>query len=188
MAYRKILEWPNEKLFKKAKRGEDFGEETQNLIKDLIDTCNVSNGAGLAANQIGVLKQVVVIKPRLFQVEEEAFEANDYKSDFLVLINPEVESSGDPAKWRESCLSIPDVSGLVQRSSYVLVNYQNEKGEKKMFEVGWPMAGAIQHECDHLDGYTFNKRMNRMSASLLIKKYQKIRKKKQRELRKSFKR
>ena len=184
---RKIYEWPSSCLSKKAALiSKEELEAAKKIEIDLIDTCNINMGVGLAATQIGISKRIVVIKPSAFGVSD--FAPSKYNEEYLTLINPELSCSESKIKWVEACLSLPMTSGGVERFDSCDVTYLDSDGEKQSFTAKWPFAGGIQHECDHLDGYTFNKRMNRMSASLLIKKYQKIRKKKQRELRKSFKR
>ena len=185
MTYRNVLQWPNSKLFKKAKTVDDFGEKLQSLIKDMVDTCNIDYGAGLAANQIGVLQRVVVLKPKSMGYEE--FEPCNYNKDFIAMINPKIEISGDEIAWIEQCLSLKGVQGKVKRGSNVLVKYQNEFGEQKTLEASWSLSGAIQHECDHLDGVTFNKRMSRPSGSLMLSKLRKIQKKKERQQKKAKK-
>ena len=115
--FRNILVWPNQILRKKSELVNH--EEVQDLIEDLIDTCNVKMGAGLAAPQIGINKQVVVIKPRVFNKENP--DPSKYNPDYMVLINPVLENQGDKIQWKEGCLSLPDIEGKVERSEITLV-------------------------------------------------------------------
>lgn len=141
-------------------------ETVKDLIVDLIDTCNVSMGAGLAAPQIGVNKKVVVIKPSSFGKENT--DPAEYNKDYMVLVNPKIEPQGELIKWKESCLSIPGLNAAVERQEVALVSYTSEKGENKRFIAEWPFSGGLQHECDHLEGKLFIHRMNKRKAAFLL--------------------
>ena len=171
---RKILVWPNAKLKSENLLVEDV-EQEQGLIKDLIDTCNVAMGAGLAAPQIGVNKQVVVIRPKVFGVENP--DPSEYNPEFMVLVNPKLESTGDEVKWKEACLSIPDMDAYIVRQESTLVKYTSEKGESKRLIAEWPFAGGIQHECDHLQGKLFIHRMDKRKAAFLLERWRKKKRK-----------
>ena len=115
--FRKILIWPNQKLRAKNVLVESV-DSVQELIHDLIDTCNVQMGAGLAAPQIGINKQVVVIKPKVFGVENP--DPSEYNPDYMVIINPLLENTGEDIKWKEACLSIPDIDSMVSRRGLII--------------------------------------------------------------------
>ena len=173
--YRKIIIHPNAALRNANEQVEEV-DSVQELIKDLIDTCNVKMGAGLAAPQIGVNKKVVVIKPRIFGKDNP--DPSEYNSDFMVLVNPELENTGDLIEWQEGCLSLPDITGKVKRNETTLVKYTSEKGEVKRLIAEWPFSGGIQHECDHLDGKLFIHRMPKRKAAFLLDR---LRRKKRKE-------
>lgn len=173
--YRKIIIHPNAALRNANEQVEEV-DSVQELIKDLIDTCNVKMGAGLAAPQIGVNKKVVVIKPRVFGKDNP--DPSEYNSDFMVLVNPELENTGDLIEWQEGCLSLPDITGKVERNETTLVKYTSEKGEVKRLIAEWPFSGGIQHECDHLDGKLFIHRMPKRKAAFLMDR---LRRKKRKE-------
>ena len=172
--FRKILIWPNSKLRAQNVLIDDVNNE-QELIKDLIDTCNVAMGAGLAAPQIGVNKQVVVIKPKAFGVDNP--DPSEYNSDYMVLVNPVLENTGDDAKWKEACLSIPGIDSNVIRKETTLVQYLNDKGEEKRFIAEWPFSGGLQHECDHLLGKLFIHRLDKRKAAFLLERWRKKKRK-----------
>ena len=172
--FRKILIWPNQTLRAKNEKIEDV-TVVQGLIKDLIDTCNVAMGAGLAAPQIGKNQQVVVIKPKAFGVTNP--DPSEYNADFMVLINPVLENTGDDMKWKESCLSIPDIDSYIVRKETTLVKYLNEKGEQKRLIAEWPLAGGLQHECDHLEGKLFIHRMEKKKAAFLLERWRRKKRK-----------
>lgn len=163
--FRKVLIHPN-KILRAPNEIVENIEDVQELIKDLIDTCNVQMGAGLAAPQIGVNKQVVVIKPKVFGKENP--DPSEYNPDFMVIVNPQLENTGDMIKWKEGCLSIPDLVGNVERNETTLIKYTSEKGESKRLIAEWPLSGGLQHECDHLLGKLFIHRMDKRKAAFLI--------------------
>ena len=119
MTFRTILEYPNPSLKIPSKSVEKFDDTLEELAKDLIDTCNVAMGVGLAAPQIGVKKRVVVIKPASFNSENP--EPSEYNSEYLVLVNPSLQASGETIKWKEGCLSVPLINSDVERKSEVYI-------------------------------------------------------------------
>ena len=172
--FRKIIIWPNQILRAPNETVTDVNE-VQDLIKDLIDTCNVAMGAGLAAPQIAQNKKVVVIKPKVFGIDNP--DPSKYNSDYMVLINPELENTGDEIKWKEACLSIPDIDSYIMRKETTLVKYLNEKGEQKRLIADWPFAGGLQHECDHLEGKLFIHRMEKKKAAFLLERWRRKKRK-----------
>lgn len=172
--FRKILHWPNKKLREKSLLVENVADEQQ-LIQDLIDTCNVSMGAGLAAPQIGVNKRIVVIKPKSFGIDNP--DPSEYNADYMVLVNPQLESSGNEIKWKEACLSLPNLDGQVVRHETTLLKYKNEQGEDKRLIAEWPFSGGLQHECDHLDGKLFIHRMDKKKAAFLLERWRRKKRK-----------
>ena len=172
--YRNVLVWPNQKLKAKNESVENI-EDVQGLIKDLIDTCNVKMGAGLAAPQIGVNKKVVVIKPSVFGKENP--DPSEYNPDYMVLVNPELDNQGEEIKWKEGCLSLPDIDGAVVRNEMTLIKYTSEKGEEKRLIAEWPFSGGLQHECDHLEGKLFIHRMDKKKAAFLLDRWRRKKRK-----------
>jgi peptide deformylase len=172
--FRKIIIWPNQTLRAPNALVENV-EDVQDLIKDLIDTCNVSMGAGLAAPQIGQNQKVVVIKPKIFGIDNP--DPSEYNPDYMVLVNPVLENTGDDIKWKEACLSIPDIDTYIVRKETTLVKYLNEKGEQKRLIAEWPFAGGLQHECDHLEGKLFIHRMEKRRAAFLLERWRKKKRK-----------
>ena len=121
--------------------------EVQGLIDDLIDTMRRANGAGLAANQIGVLRRVVVI-----EVNDNPRYPYKPRIPLTVAVNPVIEPIDDETvRINEGCLSVP-LRGFVERFVNVKVGYHNRRGERHETVVRGLTAGTWQHECDHLDG------------------------------------
>ena len=181
---KKILIWPAHPLKKISKKVDDIPGAKQ-LVEDLIDTCNVNMGAGLAAPQIGVNERIVVIKPRVFGIENPT--PSSYNSDYMVLINPELENTGEDRKWKEACLSIPGMSSSVVRQETTLLKYQDEEGNVHKMIVEWPFSGGVQHECDHLDGKLYIHRMPKNLSGLHVKNFFDKQKKQARKLKRLLK-
>lgn len=125
-------------LTQKAKRVANVDDSIRNICISMVDTMNVNNGVGLAANQVGILKRIVVIK--------------DGEED-KVMINPEiVEYSQEICDMKEGCLSIPDTFLDIQRPETIKVKYRNMKGKPHFETYSGLTSRIIQHEIDHLDG------------------------------------
>ena len=119
---------------------------------DMIHLMIHSNGMGLAANQIGITK-------RFFAIGHESFDV--FKKP-AIIYNPVLVSADEEQQLaQEGCLSFPGVLLQVSRPKMVMVRYQNNKGEFLLSRLEGIEARCFQHELDHLDGITFNKKANR---------------------------
>ena len=141
MAIRSIRTIGDEVLKKECKAVTEVTDHTLELIEDMFDTMYSAGGVGLAAPQVGIRKQIVVI-----DVED----GNQY-----VLINPVIEEVSGSQTGQEGCLSVPGKAGLVTRPSHVKVRALNEKMEEFVLEADDFLARAICHECDHLHGHLY---------------------------------
>jgi peptide deformylase len=169
--FRKIITYPAKILKEISEPVTDFAK-IKNLAEDLIDTCNVSNGAGLAASQIGESKQILVIKPSAFGLENP--EDNDINKDYLIVINPEIIPQGDDVKrWNEQCLSVPNIDVKVERKENIILKYFNLNGEEQFLKASWPFSAGLQHEYDHLIGKLVLDRCNKKLKSFYVKRYHK---------------
>ncbi len=123
------------------------GPEIQSLIDDLIDTMRHANGAGLAANQIGIARRVVVM-----EVGDNPRYPYKPRIPLTVAINPVIEPLDDElVDINEGCLSVP-VRGVVARHVNIRVRYVDREGVEHDEVKRGLTAGTWQHECDHLDG------------------------------------
>ena len=138
MAVRQIRVIGDEVLNKKCKPVKEMTPRIQQLIDDMFETMYESNGVGLAAPQVGVLKQIVVM-----DVDDE----NQY-----VLINPEIIETSGSQTGPEGCLSVPGKWGIVTRPNVVKVRALNEEMEEFELEGEGLLARAFCHEIDHLSG------------------------------------
>ncbi|MFR4895781.1 MAG: peptide deformylase [Blautia hansenii] len=138
MAIRKIRTEGDSILTKECRKVEKMTPKIQELIEDLFDTMYEAYGVGLAAPQVGVLKQIVVI--------------DTTGEDPLVLINPEIIETSGSQTGDEGCLSVPGMSGTVTRPNHVKVRALDENMEEYILEGEELLARAICHETDHLHG------------------------------------
>ena len=143
MAIRNIRTYGDNCLAKECKPVKEMNRKLQVLIEDMLDTMYEANGVGLAAPQVGILKQVVVI-----DVSPEG-------DSPIILINPEIIETDGSQTGEEGCLSVPGKSGVVTRPNYVKVKALNEEMEEVVYEGTELLARAFCHEIDHLHGVVY---------------------------------
>ncbi len=140
MAVRKILPF-GEPILRKVARPAEINAKTLKYLDDLAETLYVEEGrAGLAAPQIGILRQLIVM---------------DCGEGLIELINPEIMESSGEQEGAEACLSFPGYFGFVKRANYVKVQTLNRRGEMVVLEGEGYLARCMQHEIDHLHGVLF---------------------------------
>jgi peptide deformylase len=131
-------------LRKKAKPVQEFDDALIELVQSMFETMHSANGVGLAANQVGVLKRVIVV---------DISDLEDGKGTKpMVLINPEVVSEEGESSLEEGCLSIPGVRDIVSRSEKVTIRFKDGGFQDTTIEVAGLLGRVIQHEIDHLNG------------------------------------
>ena len=152
MPAREIIIVPHPTLRKKALQVTDFGDETQELIDDMIVTLHEASGAGLAAPQVNEFKKVILCE---FGSDED----EDIPPTLYVTINPKITRfSQELVNGAEGCLSIPGIMGEVERAQEIIVEGQDRYGKPlKMRVTGW-LARIFQHEIDHINGILFTDR------------------------------
>lgn len=164
MAIRTILTFPDPVLRKTAAKVTSFDDELKQLSLDMGETMYDAPGIGLAANQIGVLLQVVVID--ISQTEDE--------KKFITLVNPEISEGDGCVSDEEGCLSVIEYTTNVERFRKIKVNAQDLDGKPLEFEAEERFARVIQHEVDHLHGKLFIDRISSLKRNLYKKKLKKI--------------
>ena len=140
MALRNIRIQGDEVLNKRCREVTEMTPRIRTLIDDMIETMHDSNGVGLAACQVGILKRLVVI---------------DVGEGPIVLINPEIIETDGEQVGDEGCLSLPGKAGLVTRPNYVKVRALDENMVERELEGTELLARAFCHEIDHLDGHMY---------------------------------
>lgn len=138
MALRKIRTEGDAVLTKKCRPVEEMTPKIRELIGDMFDTMYEAMGVGLAAPQVGILKQIVVI--------------DTTGEDPHVLINPRIVETSGSQTGDEGCLSVPGMAGQVTRPNYVKVVALDEDMQEFTLEAEELLARAVCHECDHLEG------------------------------------
>ncbi len=156
MPARDIIIVPHPTLRKKAALITDFGPELQELVDDMIITLHEASGAGLAAPQVNVSQQVIL-------VEYGSDEDEDIPPILYVTVNPKISRfSQEIVIGAEGCLSIPGFMGEVDRAQEIVVEGQDRYGKPlKMKFQGW-IARIFQHEIDHINGILFTDRTTRV--------------------------
>ena len=142
LAIRQIRQAGDEILRKKARTVEVFDEKLKELAKDMIETMHKNNGVGLAGQQVGILKRIVVI------------DIYDNKGP-IVFINPVITKTKGEHEVEEGCLSFPNQFAVLKRPKEVEVEYYDLDGKKKKLKAKDLLAQAICHETEHLDGILF---------------------------------
>ena len=147
MALRNIVERGDPCLEKHCRPVSDFNKKLHTLLDDMAETLIKSNGVGLAAPQVGVLRRAVLVL--------ETNVGEDGEEYIIELINPEILETGGEQSGPEGCLSVPGVFGYVTRPDYVKVRAQDRDGKWFEYEGEGLTARAFCHEIDHLDGRLF---------------------------------
>lgn len=159
-----ILEFPDERLRKKAEKVQAVDDSIRQLVDDMFETMYESRGVGLAATQVNVHRRVIVM-----DISEE-------KNDPLCLINPEIVEKDGIEESEEGCLSVPGFFEKVRRAEHVRVRALNRNGQLFELEARDLLAVCIQHEMDHLDGKLFVDYLSPLKRQRIKKKLEKIHK------------
>lgn len=167
---REVLTYPNPILKKVSRDVTVFDKDLHELLDDMCDTMLAENGVGLAAIQVGVdLNVLVIIIPREDDLQ--------YREDVYEIINPKIIAKSGSEVYREGCLSIPEYYDEVERAAEVEVSFQDRHGKEQTLQAEELLAIAVQHEMDHLQGHLFVERL----PMLKRKKFEKEWKKRARE-------
>lgn len=148
-------------LREKCRPVETVDEDLRELIEDLRETMYEADGIGLAAPQVGVPLRVFVYDVR----EEEHLPG--------VLVNPRIVDSSGSVRESEGCLSIPDLTEVVERHERVVVEGLDEDGNPVRLEAEGLLSRCLQHESDHLDGVLFFDRISPLKRKMLLAKWAK---------------
>ena len=147
MALREIRKEGDEILRKKSKKVEVVDDKIREILNDMDETMHASNGVGLAAVQVGILKRLVVI------------DVNYDGTPSLKLVNPVIIKAKGKEEFKEGCLSFPNKFDKVVRPNEVTVKALDENGKEIIVKGKELLAEALGHEIDHLDGVLFVDRM-----------------------------
>jgi len=163
MAILDIITHPNELLTQPCEEVKEVTEEIKTLIDDMLDTMTHNNALGIAAPQVGVLKQIFIIN------------VPDVTEGPIVFINPVLNQvSKTKTKFNEGCLSFPGLFVDIERLTQVGVEALDREGEKFDLIFSGIPAFCVQHELDHLRGKLFTENLSMLKKRRAIKKYDKL--------------
>ncbi len=172
MALLEIVFAPDERLKTKCAPIEAVTDDIKALAQDMLDTMYKAPGIGLAAPQIGVLKQLVVL-----DVADK-----DSPPAPMVLINPEITwFSEERSVYKEGCLSIPDAYADVERPAKIKLRYVDLDGQTHEIEAEGLLATCLQHEIDHINGVLFTDHLPALRRSMIMTKMRKLKRERQRD-------
>jgi len=183
-----ILQYGDPILRAKGQRIEEIDDHIRELVANMIETMHAANGVGLAAQQIGEALQLSVLDITQVEDRPSTLKLNGQDTDPktampLVLINPEIELSGETEVGVEGCLSFPEITGDIERAQSVIVHAQTLEGDTIQIEAGGFLARAIQHEHDHLNGILFIDRMRSAAKAALSSRLKRLQKETKRGIR-----
>jgi peptide deformylase len=159
-----ILEFPDDRLRKKAAEVQVVDGKIKKLVDDMLETMYLAKGVGLAATQVNVHQRIVVI-----DVSEE-------KDNPLCLINPEIIAKDGVEESEEGCLSVPGFFETVKRAEHIKVKALDKEGKPFEMEADALLAVCIQHELDHLEGKLFVDYISSLKRQRIKKKLEKLHK------------
>lgn len=158
MAILEILVYPDPRLRTVAKPVEVVDDSIRQLVKDMTETMYDANGIGLAATQVDVHKQVIVM------------DLSEDRDQPKVLINPKISKQDGEQEYDEGCLSVPEYYAPVKRAESIVITALDEQGEIYQLEADGLLAVCIQHEMDHLAGKVFVDYLSRLKQDRIKKK------------------
>ena len=158
MSVLEILKFPDPRLRTIAKPVDDFGKNLKTLSQDMLDTMYQAPGIGLAATQVNVHIQLIVV------------DISQTKDEPVILVNPELELSGEILEAEEGCLSLPGIYEKVSRRTTAKVFGQDIEGNDINFTSEGLLAVCIQHEVDHLHGKVFVDYISNLKRSRIKRK------------------
>ncbi|MGD2141082.1 MAG: peptide deformylase [Burkholderiales bacterium] len=161
MALLKILKYPDSRLHTVAAPVDQVDEDIRSLVDNMADTMYAAPGIGLAATQVNVHKQVIVM------------DISESRDQLLVLINPEIVESSGQVECEEGCLSVPGVFEKVSRAENIRVRALDRDGNTFEFDASGLLSVCVQHEMDHLTGKVFVEYLSPLKQERIVKKLRK---------------
>lgn len=163
---REVLVYPNKILREKSCDVTIFDEHLHKLLEDMYDTMVHKEGIGLAAIQIGVAQNVLIIN----LVDEEGLQK---KEDLYEIINPLILEKNGTTVYQEGCLSVPGYYDEVERAEHIKISFYDRYGTQHIEEHTGLMAIALQHEMDHLTGRLFIEKLSYLKRKKFEKDWKK---------------
>lgn len=158
MAVLPILTFPDPRLAQKSSPVTEFGDSLRQTCLDMLDTMYEAPGIGLAAPQVNIHLNIVVIDIEYEMSEDDPPQITGKNP--LIFINPKIVKKEGEQLYKEGCLSVPGTYEEVARAARVSLEFQDTDGKSHSLEADGLLAVAIQHELDHLDGRLFIDRLS----------------------------
>ncbi len=163
---REVITYPNKLLRLKSKDVEQFDNKLHTLLDDMYETMMAQSGVGLAAIQVAIPLNVLIINlPNEDDIQD--------KNDLIEAINPVITHKDGTQIFTEGCLSVPGFSEDVTRAQHIIVEYFNRNGEKQTMECEDFLAVAWQHEMEHLAGHLFIENLSIIKRKKFEKEWKK---------------
>ena len=153
-----ILRFPDPRLKTVAAPVATIDDDIRRLTRDMAETMYEAPGIGLAATQVDVHKQVIVI------------DASETRDQLLIMINPQLVESDGLQTCEEGCLSVPSIYDKVERAEHVVVRYLDLEGKEQTISADGLLAVCLQHEMDHLQGRVFVDHLSPLKQSRIKSK------------------
>ncbi|NIH41159.1 MAG: peptide deformylase [Buchnera aphidicola (Periphyllus aceris)] len=162
MSILKILKYPNKKLRNIAKPVRNFNKKIKNIVNDMFETMYKKKGIGLAAIQVNINRQIIVID-KIYPLKNP-----------IVLINPKIIKKNGKINIKEGCLSIPKYEYITHsRSQFITVKAFNISGKKILIRAESILSVCLQHEIDHLKGILFIDYLSSLKKNRIYKSFKK---------------
>ena len=160
-----ILHYPDPRLKRVATPVDKVDEGVRKLVDDMAETMYAAPGVGLAATQVDVHKQIIIV------------DTSPTRDQLQVFINPEIIESQGVADLEEGCLSVPGVFDKVPRAERIRIRAWNRDGEPFELQAEGMQAVCIQHEMDHLKGKVFVEYLSRLKRTRILARFRKLERK-----------
>jgi peptide deformylase len=165
MAILSILQYPDPRLKKVASPVERVDDDIRALVRDMAETMYAAPGVGLAATQVDVHKQIIVI------------DISPTRNQLNVFIDPQIVESEGISDLEEGCLSVPGIYDKVARANRIRVRALDLQGQPFELEADGMQAVCIQHEMDHLKGKVFVEYLSRLKRDRILARMRKLERK-----------
>jgi len=163
---REIVVYPDKRLRKVSRDVENFDADFHKLLDDMYETMIAKEGIGLAAIQVGIEKNALIINLS----DEEGIQ---HKEDLLEVVNPKIIHLEGSEVYQEGCLSVPGYYDDVQRAQKITVEYFDRFGTLVKRDLEGLLAIAMQHEMDHLKGHLFIEKLSYLKRKKFEKEWKK---------------
>jgi len=165
MSILRILQYPDPRLHTLAEPVAAVDDEIRKLVADMAETMYAAPGVGLAATQVDVYRQVIVI------------DVSETRDRLLTFINPKILASSGVSDCEEGCLSVPGIFEKVKRAERIKVRALDREGKTFTLDADGMLSVCIQHEIDHLKGKVFVEYLSRLKQARILNKLKKMRRK-----------